>query len=250
MDLLATWQRLYGLRYAPVTLFQAVFSAGTIYLLLAVQAASGPRVAKSSLMTSLSQVELCIRYLREVGRSWKSASNIAEILSKLLQEQLKPLLEKGTGNTNVYLSVPVAQTSPPLQQYEPYTDPHPEPPAVHPADQSAARNNLAVQVPSHTWGIPDSSGSSGLHSGAYSNTSSSSSLDAIGYLSGSISGSNSDQYPDMAYIPPAAVFNVDLFQHQLGSFEQDSLPAIPEAELAMLAEFWDQLYGYKASNSL
>lgn len=45
-------------------------------------------------MTSLSQVELCIQYLREVGKSWQSATNIAEILSRLLQQQLKPVLDK------------------------------------------------------------------------------------------------------------------------------------------------------------
>lgn len=96
MDLLGTWDKLYGLRFTPVTLFQAVFSAGTVYLLLAVQAATGPRIAKSVLMNSLSRVELCIQNLREVGKSWQSANNIANILNNLLQEQLRPLLEKNS----------------------------------------------------------------------------------------------------------------------------------------------------------
>jgi hypothetical protein len=88
-ELLASWQRLYGLRFVPVTLFQAVFSAGTVYLLLAVQAASGTRLAKTSLMSSLARVDLCIKYLHEVGETWQSAINIAEILRKLSQEQIK-----------------------------------------------------------------------------------------------------------------------------------------------------------------
>ncbi|KAJ7594961.1 hypothetical protein C8J56DRAFT_453389 [Mycena floridula] len=111
MDLLAIYQRRYGLRYVNVTLFQSVFSAGVIFLMLAVQAANGTRVAKTSLMTSLSQVELCIRYLREIGRSWQCATNISEILSKLLEEQLRPLLEKNSV-VGIHVSPPPSSNSP------------------------------------------------------------------------------------------------------------------------------------------
>lgn len=120
MDLLATWHRLYGLRYAPVTLFQAVFSAGTIFLMAAVQAASPskPRLAKGSLMNSLSQVELCVQYLKEVGKSWQSASNIAEILNRLCRDQLKPLLERnmigGIGTDERHLAPHDTKRSPQL----------------------------------------------------------------------------------------------------------------------------------------
>ncbi|KAF8241145.1 hypothetical protein L208DRAFT_1420221 [Tricholoma matsutake] len=94
VELLGTWRTLYTLRYSPITLVQTAFSAGTIYLLVAVQAATGLRVAQESLKHSLSQAQLCVQYLLEIGQSWHCANNIAEILRNLLQEQLKPLLDR------------------------------------------------------------------------------------------------------------------------------------------------------------
>ncbi|KAG6811774.1 hypothetical protein H0H92_005904 [Tricholoma furcatifolium] len=94
VELLGTWRSLYTLRYAPITLVQTAFSAGTIYLLGAVQAATGLRVAQESLKHALAQAQLCVEYLLEIGRSWQCATNIAEILKRLLQEQLKPLLAR------------------------------------------------------------------------------------------------------------------------------------------------------------
>lgn len=94
VELLGTWRSLYTLRYSPITLVQTAFSAGTIYLLVAVQAASGLRVAQESLKQSLSQAQLCVQYLFEIGKSWQCATNIADILKNLLQEQLKPLLDR------------------------------------------------------------------------------------------------------------------------------------------------------------
>ena len=94
MELLGTWRSLYSLRYSPITLVQTAFSAGTIFLLVAVQAATGLRVAQESLKHSLSQAQLCVQYLLEIGKSWQCATNIAEILRNLLQEQLKPLLDR------------------------------------------------------------------------------------------------------------------------------------------------------------
>ncbi|KAG5653175.1 hypothetical protein H0H81_001892 [Sphagnurus paluster] len=94
VELLGTWRSLYTLRYAPITLVQTAFSAGTIYLLGAVQAATGLRVAQESLKHALAQAQLCVTYLFEIGKSWQCATNIGEILRKLLQEQLKPLLDR------------------------------------------------------------------------------------------------------------------------------------------------------------
>jgi hypothetical protein len=92
MDLLGVWRKLYTLRFVPVTLVHVVSSAGTIFLLSAIQATSGVRFAQVSLQNSLSQAELCIRYLHEVGRSYPCARNVAGILFTLLQEQLQPKL--------------------------------------------------------------------------------------------------------------------------------------------------------------
>jgi hypothetical protein len=94
MDLLATWQKLYGLRYCPITLIQIAFSAGTVYLLIAIQACSGVRVAQKELRYSLDQQRLIMQHLTEIGRSWPGATKIAEILMRLTQDRLVPLLER------------------------------------------------------------------------------------------------------------------------------------------------------------
>ncbi|KAJ3799488.1 hypothetical protein GGU11DRAFT_679358, partial [Lentinula aff. detonsa] len=94
MDLLGIYRALYTLRYVPVTPVQIVFAAGTIYVLLAVQATTGLRVAKKELKTYIGRAELCIQYLMEIGRSFKCASDIAEILKGLIVTQLRPVLER------------------------------------------------------------------------------------------------------------------------------------------------------------
>jgi hypothetical protein len=94
MELLATWRSLYALRYTPITLTQTIFSAGTVYVLWGVQATSGPRVAHKELKTALDQQKLCHQYLVEIGKSWQCATNISGILKNLMQEQLKPMLER------------------------------------------------------------------------------------------------------------------------------------------------------------
>ena len=96
MDNLATWRKLYTLRYCSITLIQTVFSAGTIYLLTAIQAGSGIRVAQKELRRSLDQEALVMQYLQEIGKSWQCATNIASILKNLMHEQLRPLLERKT----------------------------------------------------------------------------------------------------------------------------------------------------------
>lgn len=94
MENLATWRTLYGLRYCPITLIQAVFSAGTIHLLTAIQAANGQRVARKELGIALGQQRLVLEYLTEIGQSWQCATNLAGIMRKLVSAELKPLLER------------------------------------------------------------------------------------------------------------------------------------------------------------
>ncbi|PPQ76231.1 hypothetical protein CVT26_008583 [Gymnopilus dilepis] len=94
MEHLATWRSLYTLRYCPITLIQAVFSTGTIYLLNAMQAGSGVRIAQKELQHSLNQQKLVMQYLHEIGKSWQCATNIAGILEHLMHEQLKPMLQR------------------------------------------------------------------------------------------------------------------------------------------------------------
>jgi hypothetical protein len=92
MELLATWRSLYGFRYVPIMWIQIVYSAGTIFLLSAAQARSGPQIVTQSSSHSLLQVELCTQYLSEAGKSWQTAHIVKEILQKLLT-QLRTRME-------------------------------------------------------------------------------------------------------------------------------------------------------------
>ncbi|PBK66328.1 hypothetical protein ARMSODRAFT_960314 [Armillaria solidipes] len=106
LGILQTWRTLYTLRYVPVTLFQAVFSTGTVFLLLG--------------GTSLVKVELCIQYLNEIGKSWKCATNIGAILQQLLEDQ-----EGGKGKGKAAAEEEVPQHSLLLKRYAPPLGPPP-----------------------------------------------------------------------------------------------------------------------------
>ena len=93
MELLSTWRTLYKLRYCPVTLIQTAFSAGTVYLLIAMQASSGTRVARKELRHSLDQETLVQQYLQEIGASWHCATHISVTLRRLMDEQVRPHLD-------------------------------------------------------------------------------------------------------------------------------------------------------------
>ena len=106
MQLLLTWRNLYTLRYCPITLIQTVFCAGTVYLLTAMQASSGIRVAQKELRHSLDQEALVRQYLEEIGVSWKSATNISGTLRDLMQQQVRPLLERRNTTVTKGLHIP------------------------------------------------------------------------------------------------------------------------------------------------
>jgi len=55
----------------------------------AVQAVSGPRVAHGALEGAEKNAGAAIQYLREVGESFASATNVADILQNLLQQQVQ-----------------------------------------------------------------------------------------------------------------------------------------------------------------
>ncbi|KAJ7704480.1 hypothetical protein B0H17DRAFT_1039775 [Mycena rosella] len=119
MELLETWSSLYTLRYTPPTMLQVVFSAGTVFLLLAIHANSGHRIAHGSLKTSLAQAELCIQYLSEIGRTWGAAARTGDILRSLLEDRLKPILARRSSREPVLRSVvgsdsPENHPAPPL----------------------------------------------------------------------------------------------------------------------------------------
>jgi hypothetical protein len=89
MELVGLWRRHFSLRYVPITMIQVISAAATIFVVAAVQAVSGPRVAHSALEGAEKNAGAAIQYLREVGESFAGATNVADILQNLLQQQVQ-----------------------------------------------------------------------------------------------------------------------------------------------------------------
>ncbi len=120
MLLLGIWHEKYTLRYLPITLMQVIYCAGTSFILSAVQATSGPRLGRVALTTALSQAEQCIRYLLIAGKSFECANEIANILSNLLHEQLRPRLLMRTLEPKDILPRSTSQGDQPKVEYSHY----------------------------------------------------------------------------------------------------------------------------------
>jgi hypothetical protein len=101
MLLLGIWHNNYNLRYVSTTHVQFTFSAGTVFVLSAIQAISGPRLGRVTLASSLSQIETCLEYLSIIGRSWETAECAREILLNFFDETLKPRLLLRGGDANL-----------------------------------------------------------------------------------------------------------------------------------------------------
>lgn len=135
---------MYGIRYAPVVVMQVTFSAGTLFLLAAVRALSGARVAEKRLSDSMKQAEECVQYLGKMSKSYESAQEIKEILENMTRAWVVPRLRvrlKG-----------VASPSVPQPKYEVET---------HPPSSSNQAEDMQILEP---WEhhIPNSSGSPGF----------------------------------------------------------------------------------------
>jgi hypothetical protein len=160
VELLTAWKSLYTLRYIPVTLVGIVFSAGTVFLLSALQTSTGTRPSKSY-SQSLAQANLCVEYLLESGKSFQCANVIAEILGNLLQE--------GTIKSR---AIPIASSSMHRQITE-----IPDSPIVSPQTSLAAESAYNTQhpdsQPSDVWTLEtmasDLPDSAGLPEDLYSN---------------------------------------------------------------------------------
>jgi len=85
---------LYSLCFSPITVIQIPFSASTVFVLSAIQACSGVRIAQKELRSSLNQQATVLNYLQIIGRSWPGAVKIATILKDLIHDRLKPLLAR------------------------------------------------------------------------------------------------------------------------------------------------------------
>jgi len=89
MELAQIWRGHFKLRYVPITMIQVISAAATIFVVAAVQAVSGPRIAVGALDSAEKSAETAIQYLREVGESFASAVSVADILQHLLQQQVQ-----------------------------------------------------------------------------------------------------------------------------------------------------------------
>ncbi|KAJ7178074.1 hypothetical protein C8R46DRAFT_1212789 [Mycena filopes] len=94
LEILETWSSVYTLGFSPMPLAQIMFSAGTVFLLRALQSTASPRIAHGALNTALAQVEQCIHYLREMGHRFRSATRIALNLHALLNDKLRPIVAR------------------------------------------------------------------------------------------------------------------------------------------------------------
>jgi hypothetical protein len=89
MELAGIWRKHFLLRYVPITMIQVISAAATIFVVAAVQAVSGPRIAHGALESAEKRAGNAIQYLREVGESFASATNVANILQNLIQAQVQ-----------------------------------------------------------------------------------------------------------------------------------------------------------------
>ena len=94
MELAKIWRDKFKLRYVPITMIQVISAAATIFVVAAVQAVSGPRIAHGALELAESNAALAIQYLREIGESFASATNVADILQNLIHEQVQTRKER------------------------------------------------------------------------------------------------------------------------------------------------------------
>ncbi|KAJ6463952.1 hypothetical protein C8R45DRAFT_504466 [Mycena sanguinolenta] len=94
LELLETWKSLYTLRLVPLTVPQVVFSAGTIFMLRALQATASPRIAHTALNQALAQVETCVKHLNAVAETWISGGRTRDALQAILNDKLRPVIAR------------------------------------------------------------------------------------------------------------------------------------------------------------
>ncbi|KAI0051397.1 hypothetical protein FA95DRAFT_1554474 [Auriscalpium vulgare] len=134
MELAETWRKQYTLRYVPITFIQVVSAAGTIFILSAVQATTGPRLAAAALSAAQAKAEQAIQYLEEIGESFASARGIADILRNLLHEQVATRLARRS---------PRSAQSPPRNEF-------PSPSSDDATSYAWPTSNATAPVPNNT----------------------------------------------------------------------------------------------------
>ncbi|KAJ7695778.1 hypothetical protein B0H17DRAFT_1055535 [Mycena rosella] len=111
VELAETWSSLYTLRYTPVNLLQVLFGAGTVFLLLALQATASVRIGHVALQSALEHTERCVRYLHDMGQTWKCAARTGDILQVLLHDKLGPIIIRRLAHKGIPLSIAAATSS-------------------------------------------------------------------------------------------------------------------------------------------
>ncbi|TCD68644.1 hypothetical protein EIP91_010299 [Steccherinum ochraceum] len=114
MLIASNWHSNYSVRFSPITIVQIIFSAGTVFVLSALQAISGPRLGRVTLTTSLGQIQQCVDYLAIIGESWDCSYRVREILLGIVDAQLKPRLLLRSGGAGL----PPAPAHAPQQQQQ------------------------------------------------------------------------------------------------------------------------------------
>lgn len=79
--------------------------------MLGIQAASGPKKAIHALTDALSQANLAIEFLHEVGKSWEFGDRLASILQDMRDTRLSPLLYESPRQTQSYSSLPIERVA-------------------------------------------------------------------------------------------------------------------------------------------
>ncbi|KAK1232452.1 hypothetical protein PQX77_004429 [Marasmius sp. AFHP31] len=83
VQLLELYRKTPGLRYAPISLTQMTFTAGTIHLLGAVNYES--KRSEKRFRTALTGANECVRALQEMGRTWQCATQSGQVLENMIR---------------------------------------------------------------------------------------------------------------------------------------------------------------------
>nr|GAT52865.1 predicted protein [Mycena chlorophos] len=155
LDLTSVWANLYTMRFTNVTMLQVLFGAGTVFVLLALQATASARIAHGVLQTALAQTEQCIVYLRDMGCTWVTATRTGDTLASILQDKAYPIIQKRLAHKGIRLEtlLPMPSHPAPLHQQQTHSQTHslassrrPSAEEEDPNSQSAAVTMYSMKV--------------------------------------------------------------------------------------------------------
>ncbi|GAA5948610.1 hypothetical protein JCM21900_005189 [Sporobolomyces salmonicolor] len=119
VSLFELYQKLPGLRYAPVTMTQIAFAAGTTHLLACVNSEAVGNAKKAA--DARQSADACVRALAEMGKAWQCATQTGGILARLISEWCPERPESAGASASTAAPAPVSAHSESAQQL---LDPH------------------------------------------------------------------------------------------------------------------------------